>query len=245
MSIRIIRCCLSLFVLIFFFCLAGCGGKIDLHKPVEEAKKEGGIYHSFWHKDNLWLVAEVYDVSVKKLAQENDLRTPLEIERGEKIFIPGAEKRRDVEYKDPRWNVMLKSMSWPLRGEIIRDWDSEFFPEGLNGIAIKADEGAIIRAARDGWVVYEGEDFEPYGRMIILQHRYVLASFYACNSENLVKVGMRVDEGEPIAKVGKCPGHIVPTLHFEVIHYKEQVNPHRAFETSYEEMLKKNQSEWK
>ncbi len=216
-----------------------CGSKIDLNPETSSVKGSKGIYHSFWRKHNLWLVAEAYGKSVKELVIANKLKTPLDIQTGEKIFIPGVSKHKKVEYKDPRWNVMLKSMIWPLEGKIIREWrNSDDQPEEFDGIDIHAPEGSLIRAARDGWVVYQGDDFPAFGKMIIIQHRYVLASIYACNSENLVKVGMRVDEGEPVAKVGRCRGYELPSLHFEVVQYNKRVNPHKAFEVSYEEMRK-------
>jgi murein DD-endopeptidase MepM/ murein hydrolase activator NlpD len=224
-------------ILFFIILFAACNGAIDLTPEVKGARQKGGIYHSFWRKHTLWLIAEAYGKTVRELAIANQLKTPFDIEIGGKIFIPGATKYRDVDYKDPGWNVMLKSMRWPLEGDIIHDWGDSAFPKGLEGIDINAPEGSIVRAAADGWVVYAGEDFPLFGKMILLDHRYVLASLYGCNSELLVKEGMRVDEGEPIAKVGKCKYSVFPVLHFEVIYFNKRENPHRAFETSYEEML--------
>jgi murein DD-endopeptidase MepM/ murein hydrolase activator NlpD len=231
-------------VLIVLFSLVGCSGGLNLLNPQETVVREGGLDHRLWRKHNLWLVAEAYGISVGEIARTNKMKTPFDKETGDTLFIPGAVKYHEVDYKDPGWNVSLKSMSWPLQGDIIRDWNSDLQPEGLEGIDINAIEGEIVRASRDGWVVYAGEDFAPYGKLIIIQHRYVLASLYGCNSELLVKEWTRVEEGEPIAKVGHCPGFNLPSLHFEVAYFNKRINPHKALDISYNEMLEEYDREF-
>jgi murein DD-endopeptidase MepM/ murein hydrolase activator NlpD len=212
-----------------------CDTRINLSPIDNTAASSGGIYHGIWGRQNLWLIAEAYNKSVHDLAVANKLKTPFDLSIGDRIFIPGVKKHVDIKFKDPAWDISLKSMSWPLKGEIVCDWKCKD-QDGLAGIVIAAPEGSLIRAARDGWVVYEGEDFMPYGRMIILQHGYVLASIYGCISKNLVKVGDRIDEGEPIAVIGRCIGYQRPTLHLEVVHYDKRINPRKAMDTGFEDI---------
>jgi hypothetical protein len=221
----------SLFILLFLV-MTSCDARISLSPVDNSADAKGGIYHGIWGKQNLWLIAEAYGRSVRDLAVANKLKTPFDLGVGDRIFIPGVKKHADIKFKDPAWDVSLKSMTWPLEGEIVCDWKC-YNKEGLAGIVISAPEGSRIRASRDGWVVYQGEDFQPYGRMIILQHGFVLASIYGCLSESLVKAGDRVDEGEPIGVIGKCAGYNRPTLHFEVVHYDKRINPHKAMQQSF------------
>jgi hypothetical protein len=216
--------------------ITACDTRIDLSPVDNSADAKGGIYHGIWGKQNLWLIAEAYGKSVQDLAIANKLKTPFDLGVGDRIFIPGVKKHVDIKFKDPAWDISLKSMSWPLDGEIVCDWKCDNV-EGLAGIVIRAAEGSRVRASRDGWVVYQGEDFPQYGRMIILQHGYVLASIYGCLSTSLVKVGDRIDEGEPVGIIGKCAGYDRPTLHFEVIHYDKRMNPHKAMDTPFETHL--------
>lgn len=223
----------SFFITLLILFSVSCDVNINLAPVDESADSTGGIYHGIWGRQNLWLIAEAYDKSVKELAVANKLITPFDLGVGDRIFIPGVKKRRDIKFKDPAWDISLKSMTAPIKGRIVCDWKCSD-KDGLAGIKITAPEGSLIRAARDGWVVYEGEDFEPYGRLIILQHGYVLASLYGCIDKSLVKVGDRIDEGEPIAVIGKCAGYDMPTLHFEAVHYDKRINPRKAVETSFE-----------
>ena len=223
-------------LVLLFLAMASCDARINLSPPDSSSDTKGGIYHGIWGKQNLWLIAEAYGKPVRDLALANKLKTPFDLGVGDRIFIPGAKKRSDIKFKDPAWDVSLKSMSWPLDGQIVCDWKCDD-AEGLKGIVISAPEGSRIRASRDGWVVYQGEDFPPYGRMIILQHGFVLASIYGCLSESLVKVGDRVDEGEPIGVIGKCAGYDHSTLHFEAVHYDKRINPHKAMEQPFESRL--------
>ncbi len=231
-------------VIILILLCAGCGGPISLSQEPAGNNTDREIEHKIWYKHNLWLVAQAYDIPVADLAEANNLKSPFDVSTGDVLKIPGASKYVEIDYKDPGWNVSLKSMSWPLEGDILRDWGSDEHPDGLEGIDINAPVGTIIRAARDGWVVYAGDDFPQFGNMIILQHRYMLASVYACNSENLVKEGMRVDEGEPIARVGICKGFKLPTLHFEVVYFQKRINPRKALEISADEMHEKFDSRY-
>jgi hypothetical protein len=223
-------------LVLFLLAMASCDVRINLSPVDNSADAKGGIYHGIWGKQNLWLIAEAYGKSVQDLAIANKLKTPFDLGVGDRIFIPGVKKHKDITFKDPAWDVSLKSMSWPIDGDIVCDWKCDNVA-GLAGIVISATEGSRIRASRDGWVVYQGEDFPQYGRMIILQHGYVLASIYGCLSASLVKVGDRIDEGEPVGIIGKCAGYDRPTLHFEVVHYDKRMNPHKAMETPFESLL--------
>lgn len=222
------------FFLLLLLAFTACDTRINLAPEDTSADSAGGIYHGIWGRQNIWLIAEAYNKTVHDLAVANKLRTPFDLGIGDRIFIPGVKKHADISFKDPAWDVSLGSMSWPLEGRIVCDWKCDD-TEGLKGIVISAPEGSLIRASRNGWVVYEGEDFPPYGRLVILQHGYVLASLYGCLSKSLVKVGDRMDEGEPIGVIGKCAGYDAFTLYLEVVHYDKRINPHKAMETPFKE----------
>lgn len=106
-------------------------------------------------------------------------------------------------------------LSWPVKGKVA----SLFGPKGVkhhDGIDVLADEGTPILAARDGTVLYSGDDIKGYGNLVILRHTSGILSIYAHNDVNLVREGDRVKEGEAVARVGQTGSASRPCLHFEV-----------------------------
>lgn len=111
-----------------------------------------------------------------------------------------------------RWRRV--EFSWPAAGQIT----SRFGRRGdshHDGIDIAAPEGTAVRAAAAGVVVFSGV-LRGYGNVIVLEHPYGLATVYAHNQRNLVRVGARVRRGALIARLGRTGRATGPNLHFEV-----------------------------
>jgi len=85
-----------------------------------------------------------------------------------------------------------------------------------NGVDIAAPHGQEILAALPGSVERIGED-SIYGKYVILRHAHNLKTLYAHCSQILVAEGMKVNQGERIAKVGDTGLATGPHLHFSVI----------------------------
>lgn len=90
-----------------------------------------------------------------------------------------------------------------------------------NAIDIASACGSSIAAAADGVVIEEDEGNwnGGYGSFIKIEHPNGTKTLYAHNSENSVKAGDIISQGEEIAKVGKTGNVSGPTgchLHFEV-----------------------------
>jgi murein DD-endopeptidase MepM/ murein hydrolase activator NlpD len=84
------------------------------------------------------------------------------------------------------------------------------------GLDIAAAEGRAILAALPGEVSEVGES-EIYGNYIVLRHGINLETSYSHCSEIIAGEGMRVRQGERIAKVGQTGAATGPHLHFSVI----------------------------
>lgn len=84
--------------------------------------------------------------------------------------------------------------------------------EGLDYVA---DNGTPIYAAAAG-IVAQAEKTPDYGNIVKLDHGSGLETRYAHASKLLVKVGERVDRGQPIAEVGNSGRSTGAHLHFEV-----------------------------
>lgn len=120
---------------------------------------------------------------------------------------------------------------WPLRGWISSRYGWRTFrgKKGFHtGIDIATYEGAPIRAAADGKVVFsgwKGGESKGYGKLIILDHGRGIQTYYGHNSENLVNVGDFVKKGGVVAKVGSTGHASGPHLHYEVRVNEKHKNP--------------------
>lgn len=83
------------------------------------------------------------------------------------------------------------------------------------GLDFVAEPGTPIYAAAAG-IVAQAEMTPDYGNIVKLDHGAGLETRYAHASRLLVKVGERVDRGQPIAEVGNSGRSTGAHLHFEV-----------------------------
>ena len=96
-----------------------------------------------------------------------------------------------------------------------------------DGVDIVAPRGTSIQAAADGEVLFSGWGPGGYGRLVILQHQAEVVTIYAHNNDNLVRLGQRVRQGEPIATVGQSGRATGNHLHFEVRYKAIPISPHK------------------
>jgi murein DD-endopeptidase MepM/ murein hydrolase activator NlpD len=115
--------------------------------------------------------------------------------------------------------------SWPSKGRVI----SSFGPKkgGLynDGINISAPDGAPIKAAEEGKVVYAGNELRGYGNLILIKHKNGYLTAYAHARRILVKKGSFVRKGDVIAEVGKTGNENQPQLHFSIRKGRKALNP--------------------
>lgn len=114
-------------------------------------------------------------------------------------------------------------LAWPLKGVLYGRYGVRA-GQRHDGIDIAAPEGAPVRAAADGTVIFAG-DQPGYGALVIMKHANDLVTLYAHNSRVLVKDGQRVSRGDPIARVGQTGRTTGPHLHFEVRQGTRPRNP--------------------
>lgn len=104
---------------------------------------------------------------------------------------------------------------WPLEGEIISGF-GETDGRRNDGINIRANEGASVRAAAAGTVVYAGNELQGYGELILIRHEGGFVTAYANNSRLRVREGEAVEAGQIIAEAGSTGSVDSPQLHFEI-----------------------------
>jgi murein DD-endopeptidase MepM/ murein hydrolase activator NlpD len=114
---------------------------------------------------------------------------------------------------------------WPVRGPIVEGFGSG--PDGTRneGINIAAPQGAPVRAADAGVVVYVGNELRGYGNLILIKHPQGWISAYAHCGAVSVRRGEKVRRGQIIARVGATGDVEEPQLHFELRRGKKAVDP--------------------
>jgi murein DD-endopeptidase MepM/ murein hydrolase activator NlpD len=107
---------------------------------------------------------------------------------------------------------------WPIKGTILE-------PQDPSWINIKAREGASIRAVKSGIVTFVSDDVAGCGKTATIKHSDGFLSFYAYNSEILVKKNQVVKQGDVIAKAGTTGRATTSQLHFRLFKNDIPVNP--------------------
>jgi len=193
-------------------------------------------YHLVKTKESIHRIAKMYDLSVFDILEYNNLNT-YKLEPGMKIMLV-AGKTKPAEISKPTEKPITPTtgepiithpttakskLALPLNGTVT----SEF---GLRdgrphkGIDISSDKGNPIHAALKGKVVYSGTQ-RGYGNVIILEHDDYIMTVYAHNEANLVRLGEKVNKGQPIATVGQTGTASGPHLHFEYRIKGKAINP--------------------
>jgi murein DD-endopeptidase MepM/ murein hydrolase activator NlpD len=118
---------------------------------------------------------------------------------------------------------------WPVRGQITGQFGERLDPfsgEGAfhAGIDIASHYGDGVVSAADGTVLVM-EQRAGYGRLIIVDHGFGVATWYGHLSAFSTHVGMQVKRGEIIGYEGQSGKSTGPHLHYEVRIYNTPVNP--------------------
>jgi lipoprotein NlpD len=196
----------------------------------QEPELPEGIFHVVRQGQTLWRIARAYGIAVDELARANGITDPSRIEIGQAIFVPGATSALDVPpYPAPPpeapgavpaapWiPVAPDGFAWPLTGgEILSPFGARRSQRRHAGLDIRGARGEAVLASRAGRVIYSGSTMQGYGKMVILDHGDGLTSLYAHNSRLLVGLGEDVEQGQPIALVGRTGNATTDHLHFEI-----------------------------
>lgn len=92
-------------------------------------------------------------------------------------------------------------------------------PEKHKGLDFGQPSGSSIKASRAGEVViaqYDGSPVSGYGKCTVIKHDDNTFALYAHQSDQSVKVGDKVKQGQIIGKVGSTGQSTGPHLHFEI-----------------------------
>lgn len=122
---------------------------------------------------------------------------------------------------------------WPTKGMVISGFGAKKGGLYNDGINISAKEGAPIKAADDGDIVYAGNELRGYGNMLLIKHNNGYLTAYAHTNDILVRKGDVVKKGQLIAHVGKT-GHVsTPQLHFSIRQGRKAIDPEKYLPTDF------------
>ncbi len=94
-----------------------------------------------------------------------------------------------------------------------------------HGLDIRGSFGTPIRAAHRGRVIYTGQGYRGYGKLIIIDDGSGWSSFYAHLSKFHVNEGDFVQRGDVVASMGSTGRATGVHLHFELRKNKVPVDP--------------------
>lgn len=120
----------------------------------------------------------------------------------------------------------IPSLAWPMDGRIIL---SHFGPKASgqvnDGVNIKASDGATVRAAAAGEVIYVGDAISGFGLMLLMRHEGGVVTAYGHLKDTVASRGDRVQRGQPIAHAGNSGKASEPQLHFQLRSGRKALDP--------------------
>jgi murein DD-endopeptidase MepM/ murein hydrolase activator NlpD len=100
------------------------------------------------------------------------------------------------------------------------------------GLDLKGKKNDNIYAAHDGFVVYAGQKFRGYGKMMIVEYDHSWATLYGHMNKFKAKTGQEVKAGQLIGYMGRTGRATGVHLHFELLKDKNPVDPQPLLENA-------------
>ena len=185
---------------------------------------QDGILHTVRNNDSLISVANQYRADPETIKIVNELFSD-HIVVGTDLFIPGARLDWD-RLQEINGDLFI----WPAIGAITSPYGYRRDPfnssqiQFHNGIDIKGNVGAPVRAALAGRVSAVGWD-NLFGNYIIINHHSGYRTLYAHLNLIRTRTGAYVSQGERIGDIGNTGLSTGSHLHFTVYRNGVTVNP--------------------
>ncbi|VAW15111.1 hypothetical protein MNBD_ALPHA11-719 [hydrothermal vent metagenome] len=212
-----------------------------------------GYKHTVESGESLYAIARRYNVKTDDIVRVNGLSSADQIFVGQKIIIPGREDllgatpvattpaapaatvEEPVRVATVAPVITAPSQTapaqpaatqangfrWPVNGRVIVDFEQS----RRTGINIEAPEGAAVRAAEDGTVIYVGDGIEGFGNLVLVRHANGYVSAYAHLKGFSIAKDAQVRRGDQLGSVGMTGSVTRPQLHFELRQGATPVDP--------------------
>jgi murein DD-endopeptidase MepM/ murein hydrolase activator NlpD len=204
------------------------GQVLNLPPPNVHVVGEGETFYS---------ISERFRVDVRSLALLNGLERPWRVWPGDEILLPPLAGQASAipalrSPAPPAPSVAGAARPgdafiWPVLGRIVTPFGVSDSGTRSDGVDIETDDGAPVRAAANGEVVFAGDELTGLGHVILIRHAEGLVTAYAKVGGPLVKEGDRVVQGQPVARagLGDAPGKAV--VRFELRAGPDPIDPAR------------------
>jgi len=228
--------------------LAACGSSHVVRRvpaaagPVAVSTPKPGVTTTVQRGQNLYRIATDNGITLRDLAAWNGIPPPYTIHPGQRLRLyPGGAGSSTPPSRPGSGSAATRSQpkpappkpkpapprapfawQWPAEGALLSRYVAG--EPTKQGIDIAGREGAPVRAAADGVVVYSGSGLVGYGELVIVKHNEQWLSAYGHNRARLVSEGAVVKAGQQIAEVGHS-GASRDMLHFEVRYNGKPVDP--------------------
>ncbi|MFW6323659.1 MAG: murein hydrolase activator EnvC family protein, partial [Desulfovibrionales bacterium] len=166
-------------------------------------------------KEKLSFLRKVQEVRVMKLKQEEQLQAILSTVESMEFELHTL--------TDRSFSRLQGHLPWPGNGKIVSTFNPSANPP-KRGIGIVVHDNQPVTAVSWGKVVHN-DQLRGFGRVVILSQGEEYYTLYAYLSESHVKMGQKVEKGEPIGTTGFYPQADGPGLYFELRFGQKAVNP--------------------
>lgn len=197
--------------------------KETLTKQMDEINKNKIIVEE--EKGRLDKLNKENKAKVKKLIKlQGELSSQIKLTEKEisELESRGQEINNEIVSSSGGGSYNGSKMAWPVIGYTTLSSKFGYRIHPISGekklhtgIDIPAPAGTPVVAANSGTVIISRYD-NSYGNMVAIDHGGGIVSFYAHNTERLVKVGDKVSKGQKISTVGTTGYSTGNHLHFEV-----------------------------
>lgn len=189
-----------------------------------------GVRHTVVKGDTLSGLARKYNSAIKEILELNGFETDHTLSIGDSVIIPGGEMVEPTKEQSRAYTKNIINNSRAYAGYYIRPIMGGVKTQGIHGynaIDLASSYGTSILASASGEVILSKSApgnpwFGGYGNYIVVQHNNGTQTVYAHLSQNLVKRGWKVVQGQVIGYMGSTGNSTGNHLHFEI---RGAVNP--------------------
>jgi murein DD-endopeptidase MepM/ murein hydrolase activator NlpD len=191
-----------------------------------------GIEHTVQKGDTIKSIAKKYNADYKEVLFYNNLSTSDTLKAGSTVIIPNGEvapahaKNTSTQSGSSATKAKtvrgVEKQSAPSNGYFIEPLKHYVKTQGIhdhNAVDLAAPTGTNIYAAASGVVIVSHNDGGwngGYGNYVVIKHPNGEQTLYAHMSNDIVKYGQRVVQGQVIGYVGNTGESTGPHLHVEV-----------------------------
>ena len=183
-----------------------------------------GVRHSVQKGETLASIAKKYDADIEEIMDFNGFEKDHTLAIDDTIIVPGGEMQIEAPTAVARAYASASAGTTQQIGYYMRPVRGGVKSQGIHGynsVDIAAPRGTSVLASAGGEVIlskYAAGNpwFGGYGNYIVIQHSNGAQTVYAHLSQNLVKRGWKVVQGQVIGYVGSTGRSTGTHLHFEI-----------------------------